>query len=216
MLHHPPLPPQPAPYHAQNSKCQQTVPLPCPPPWQQAPLLLQLCSFLSPHPQQPTAPAETGADASVSLMPRPTFHFCPLVPPALARTSSPSPPPHTLPSLFASVYSYCPPSLHVSPFPLHEWLSPSATVSARPRSGVPLFVSSCGSLNPLCLPCWAKILTASLHVELTVSLALCLCPSLPVSVSMSSVFFPPLSLPLWKACFPSFFPFMPCNLQFCY
>ncbi|XP_037666091.1 basic salivary proline-rich protein 1-like [Choloepus didactylus] len=39
-----------APYHAQSSECQQTVPLPCPPPWQQTPSLASSAPSSPPHP----------------------------------------------------------------------------------------------------------------------------------------------------------------------
>ena len=109
LLHHPPpvFPPSQPPTMPRPPSASR--PCPCsacshgnsPPPCE-----LSSSPPPSPPPQQPTAPAETGADASVSLMPRLTFHFCPLSPPALA-TTSPPPPLHT-PSLLASVYSCCP------------------------------------------------------------------------------------------------------------
>ncbi|KAI4588081.1 hypothetical protein MJG53_002489 [Ovis ammon polii x Ovis aries] len=45
---------QSAPYHAQTSKCQQTVPLPCLQPWQQAPPPCELSSSPPPHPPHPS------------------------------------------------------------------------------------------------------------------------------------------------------------------
>lgn len=220
-LHHPPDPPFPS-----------VSPLPCPElqvPADCAPAAPAAMatdplpgSFLSP-PQQPTAPAETGADASASLMPRPTFHFCPLSPPQLWRQQlSPHSPP-----LHVSVY--CPPHPHTHtntlvtkglPFfrpILSECVSSSLTVSwslgvslpclsPAPRGvlsslGLALSVSGSFSISsPPCVSCSLSLSFVSASSSLALALPLVSLPypsdSFPVSHP-----FPPQLFPLRSVLF---------------